>query len=420
MVLKRFGSLSYHDAIELSGMMPNFLGDADKEEDCMGRLARIMFMAKAMGIRLAPDCYAIYTIIDTGIENEKSVVNDFDAFREGLAGKYAECFEEVNAEYDRSELNKREDMFARFTDLCYKWLGINPSVYHAFDAGCEYHHVDLSASLMLLKELIPYQGYFEADELAFAHAVLKRVWASVAACEVVTMTYFGNLFPSYTISDIPEEIRKPLMFCPENIQFQQDVPVKEQRKQEEKPIVFVDDREKLLAEIRDLRLKVHTLENENHGLRDSISDYKSLKEENKVFTEKFDSLNKETAALRSYVYGLTEEDVDDLSSDYEGMKKVLNEKKVVIIGGHSNWTQKMKSEFPKWKFIPKVAGSNFDTSVVDGADYVYFFSDMISHGTYYRFLNVIREHNICFGYIHGVNIERNVSHIYDDMIKGDK
>ena len=44
-----------------------------------------------------------------------------------------------------------------------------------------------------------------------------------------------------------------------------------------------------------------------------------------------------------------------------------------------------------------------------------FFSDTISHSTYYKYLNVLRERKISFGYIHGVNIENNIRHIYNEM-----
>lgn len=41
----------------------------------------------------------------------------------------------------------------------------------------------------------------------------------------------------------------------------------------------------------------------------------------------------------------------------------------------------------------------------------------MSHGTYYRYIQLVREQNIPFGYIHGVNIEANVAQIYREMEK---
>ena len=70
-------------------------------------------------------------------------------------------------------------------------------------------------------------------------------------------------------------------------------------------------------------------------------------------------------------------------------------------------------EFPSM-FHPEASGST-DVSIVDKADYVYFFTDTISHSTYHQFMNVIRERKINFGYIHGVNIEKNIRDIYVDF-----
>ena len=57
----------------------------------------------------------------------------------------------------------------------------------------------------------------------------------------------------------------------------------------------------------------------------------------------------------------------------------------------------------------------FDGIIVRKADKVYFFTDTISHSTYYRYVNVCREHKVPFGYIHGVNTDTNVRQIYREM-----
>ena len=82
---------------------------------------------------------------------------------------------------------------------------------------------------------------------------------------------------------------------------------------------------------------------------------------------------------------------------------------------HTNWISKMKKEFPDWIFVDPKASGTTDVMVVDKADKVYFFTDTISHSTYYKYLNVIRDRKINFGYIHGVNVEKNISDIYRDM-----
>ena len=75
----------------------------------------------------------------------------------------------------------------------------------------------------------------------------------------------------------------------------------------------------------------------------------------------------------------------------------------------------MKSEFPEWKFVSATVSGAADTAIVDKADYVFFFSDTISHSTYYRYLNILRERKIGFGYIHGVNIDNVIRQLYREL-----
>ena len=123
------------------------------------------------------------------------------------------------------------------------------------------------------------------------------------------------------------------------------------------------------------------------------------------------------AALREHVYHMTEEDEAREIISLDEMKDYLRTLRIIMIGGHSNWRQKMRQEFPDWTYIePSVSGA-LDASVVDKADQVYFFTDTISHTTYYKYINVIRERDVEFGYIHGVNIENTVRKLYNELKK---
>ena len=97
------------------------------------------------------------------------------------------------------------------------------------------------------------------------------------------------------------------------------------------------------------------------------------------------------------------------------MEEFIQEKKIVIIGGHPNWVNKLRQKFPGWTFLsPKTSGS-VDAKLVQNADMVYFFTDTISHSTYGRFIRIVREQQVPFGYIHGINLEANIAQIYEDM-----
>ena len=174
----------------------------------------------------------------------------------------------------------------------------------------------------------------------------------------------------------------------------------------------------MLAEIESLRLKKHQQETEIRQLRSELSGVAKLSEENKRLKNELECDHTELVALREHVYNLTEDDVND-TVPIGDMTEYLKKLRIIIIGGHSNWVNKMKACFPDWEYISPSATGSIAPSIVEHADYVYFFTDTISHSAYYRYVNVVRERNISFGYIHGVNIENNIKAIYRDL-KGDE
>ncbi len=175
------------------------------------------------------------------------------------------------------------------------------------------------------------------------------------------------------------------------------------------------DESVLIEEVDKLRRKVHQLESDNSTLRAGLAEKRRLEEEAKDIRKQLEASKRELAVLRNYVYKLTESDNPITDKTIESMKETIAGYRIVIVGGHSNWLSKMKKEFPDWIFINPEASGSTDVSVVDKADYVYFFTDTISHSKYHQFMNVIRERKINFGYIHGVNIEKNIRDIYVDF-----
>ena len=168
-------------------------------------------------------------------------------------------------------------------------------------------------------------------------------------------------------------------------------------------------------EVDKLRRKVHKPELDNSSLSTSLAEKRRLEEESKDIRQQLEVANHELAVLRNYVYNLTEDDRTVTDKTIESMKETIAGCRIVIVGGHSNWLLKMKKEFPNWIFVNPKASGTTDVSIVDKADYVYFFTDTISHSKYHQFMNVIRERKINYGYIHGVNIEKNIRDIYVDF-----
>ena len=142
---------------------------------------------------------------------------------------------------------------------------------------------------------------------------------------------------------------------------------------------------------------------------------RELKEEIRGLKEKTENDSKELAALRSHLYNLTEDEVEDDTVPFDTIVEKLKDLRIIIIGGHTKWVNKMKGYFPDWEFISPSPTGTIPASVVDKADKVYFFSDSISHAAYYKYINAVRDRNVNFGYIHGVNVEKCVRGIWKEF-----
>ena len=88
---------------------------------------------------------------------------------------------------------------------------------------------------------------------------------------------------------------------------------------------------------------------------------------------------------------------------------------MLIIGGHINWINNLKSQFPDWTFVPPDAYKSVDGKMLEGKDHIYFFTDYISHAAYGKFIAVVRDKKIPFGYLGSVNLDAMVRLIYEEM-----
>lgn len=181
-----------------------------------------------------------------------------------------------------------------------------------------------------------------------------------------------------------------------------------------------EDKQKYIDEISRLRTKLHKTEQSAQQLRDSLNESKRKISDMEAIKNSYHENLRELTALREHLYNFTQYDIADDELHTEEMKAVLEKKQIVIIGGHPNWLSKLKLEFPGWRYINEDMAGSAESRTFIHADRVYFFTDVISHSTYYRFVHVLRANNIPFGYIHGVNISANIRQIYDDVCRKGK
>lgn len=70
---------------------------------------------------------------------------------------------------------------------------------------------------------------------------------------------------------------------------------------------------------------------------------------------------------------------------------------------------------PDWSYINFKSTTTIDDSILDSAEYVFFFTDMLKHHVYYRFINLAKQKRVPFGYIGSSNIEKCIKQIAEEM-----
>ena len=127
------------------------------------------------------------------------------------------------------------------------------------------------------------------------------------------------------------------------------------------------------------------------------------------------AISKSLTALREFVYNSTEDTPPTVNIPISEMKKAIVAKRITIVGGNENWVEKIRQEFLNWKFVSASVSSTVDNMSILKAERVILFTDTLGHSNYYKFMQTIQSHHIPFRFLHGVNIERNIVQIYDDI-----
>lgn len=409
--IKRFSTMSLSELLALAK-------PEGRQNFYYANMARILCIAPLYDIKIGEDCNVVYGILNKFID--KHGLSSGFSFDEAEGNSFKDCRKEIDERFNQKKLYSLDAKMSKFLGNVFQWLGYSPDYAYWCDENDRGVEDRLAIVLSILKKTFPNSNReYSAEELTLYGMILHC--ASAMTCnsswvaEMLKTLAYGESGTFYY-----DEF--PPMFHPEDVQVKASRPENVETEQQIKDFeehTKIDegryDEPALFEEVDKLRRKVHKLESDNSSLRASLAEKRRLEEESKDIRKQLEASNRELAVLRNYVYNLTENDNSIPDKPIESMKETIAGYRIVIVGGHSNWLSKMKKEFPDWIFVnPKASGST-DVSIVDKADYVYFFTDTISHSTYYQFMNVIRERKINFGYIHGVNIEKNIRDIYLDF-----
>ena len=113
----------------------------------------------------------------------------------------------------------------------------------------------------------------------------------------------------------------------------------------------------------------------------------------------------ELGEMRSYLYSLSEGWEEGSAEAYTDTKlSEWSERKVLVVGGHTNWQNKLRELFPKWQFI-SAGQNNLDDKMIRGKDCIICNTEVLAHSCYYKILSG-REKRQKLCYVHSNNIQK--------------
>lgn len=157
-------------------------------------------------------------------------------------------------------------------------------------------------------------------------------------------------------------------------------------------------------EIEFLKRQIEDLKNaESKETKDIVKPYneeisflnkqvKDLKEKLSAEQEKTDELNK----LRTFAFSVRSEDV--VAEKEVSLSELIKDKKITIIGGHTNWQNKMKKKYPKLNLLDGHSTS-FDLQTLTSSDFVLLYTGNMSHTVYYKMIDALRTSAVKYDYI---------------------
>lgn len=408
--LKRFNKISADEIISLS--------EIDGRMD-LGYLAIILTMCSIDNIVLGNSCSVLFLHLEKirkEYEAEDEEETRFMGFADGL---FEECREQVDKWVEEDE--KEHPNYARqlktywkedeYVAGCLKHLGYPEDYLYRCMQNYMGLPIQFARTLAVLRTVYP-KGEFTFEEIQkYAH-----LYSAISALVDVSEELDNVNREMLGLETEYETWEDDTFFHPENIVVHKsETPKKESRVLTKVAKVETDTvtKEDYLAEIDALRSRLSQREMEYKKLKIQYAASNSARKEAEALLAKYQNDREELIALREFAYHLEQETPEIETQSLEEMKEAIATKKYAIIGGHVNWVNKLKAEFPGWTYILPSTFKTVDAGSLDHKDMIFFFTDHISHAAYGKFIGIARERKIPFSYLHGVNMEQIIRQIYE-------
>ena len=417
-IIKRFSVLTERDLLTIADR-------SKSDRDISNTISRILTIAPFFKIKIDSSCSILYSLLNQDNEiierKEDNTLGETISKEEKdrLISELQEIFQ--NDDFDM--INFQTDdywMYDTFRELSMTHLGFS-DFFRSLDMDISVQ-VCLIHALHIWKQLNPKQKP-TAEQLqvyAYIYYLTNSACACIENAEDDVRIMLGEIddFVLEGSQFIPNDFEKISGLKKENAN--QAVSKRLPEKQDPQPGTqpasnTTYDQQALIDEIDALRVRLHEMDHEKKHLAELYSDMKQRYERAEKDLLARESDREELIALREYAYNSTEEDIILTEMSRQDYIDQLKEYKVVIVGGHTNWVRQVRDLFPKWTFVNFKSTTTIDDSVVDHADHVFFYTDALKHHVYYRFVNLVREKKIPFGYISTSNIDKGLKQMAEEL-----
>lgn len=379
-------------------------------------------MCKIMNIKLDRKTGCMYHVINQEYKKHMDI-KERETYQDPTRDNYERLGEELKKIFNVSDCSdisfKRLRKYEKFlTDIC-KLNNYDEDYITQKNIGGKNrdYFQSLMDSLYVLKKRYPDREWTQ-DELyiyCVIYTMADKLLTQAAEVEEYSRLLLGDT-DEYDGELCRFDIKKLYDYCGADVKKVPDS--KNNIKKAEGSIKddeVLENDESFTNQILELREKLHKKEYDNHRLFELYNDAKKKLSEYEGVEEKYRTEHDELIALREFVYNETEDDIIISEKTMQEYIDSIKDKKIIVVGGHDHWTRRMKSLFPKWKFVNFRSTTTIDSNIAINAEYVFFFTDFVKHNVYYRFINIVRDKQVPFGYISSSNIEKCIKQMVKEI-----
>lgn len=148
-------------------------------------------------------------------------------------------------------------------------------------------------------------------------------------------------------------------------------------------------------------------------LSDELKLLKQKNESLKTELQKVEGERKELYALREHIFSLESDSATEIATELTKEQiQQLNNVHGTIVGGHPNFTKKLKNYLSDWQYISAGDANTVRNAALRKSGFVFFVTSHLSHTLYYAMIAKAQDWNAKIGYLSHININYTLKEIF--------